>query len=391
MKKNLMLLFGIMMFFVFVSEVEATTLRDLYNDLNKLESNYSAAKQKANMSKAELNKVKASIASTEAEIKRTQNEITKAENDIKKSEEEIAKKKEETNQMLLYLQVMNSNGDSMLEYVFDAENYTDFIYRYAVVSQMSDYNQGLISELNTLIDNLNKKKKELAVNQANLAKQKQDLQAKYMTVQVQLKDAQDSGLSIAEQISEKRKLINHYKNLGCSMDQNIKSCNNVAAVTGWSYPIGSFYQSSSYGENRGSYAHWAVDLAAPEGSTVRAVANGEVVSARVPDSGCGGMIVQIRHTYNGTYYLSLYMHLLSTNVGVGTKVSGGQVIGYSGGGPLEIAKWGDGCTGGAHLHFSMATASSVYDLIGTSSQRGSAFDPVRFFPAMKGEGARFNY
>ena len=379
------------MFFAFSNNVKALTLRELYNDLNKLESSYSEAKRKSSLSQAELNKVKASIASTEAQIKKTQGDIAKAEADIKKSEDDIAKKKDETNQMLLYLQVMNSNGDSMLEYVMDADNYTDFIYRYAVVSQMTDYNQGLIDELNKLIASLNQKKKDLAASQANLAKQKKDLEAKYMTVQIQLKDAQDSGLSIAEQISEKRKLINHYKAIGCSMDQNVNNCNNVAAVTGWSYPLNSFYQSSSYGENRGSYAHWAVDLATPEGSAVRAVANGEVVSARVPASGCGGMIVQIRHTYNGTYYLSLYMHLLSTSVGVGTKVSGGQVIGYSGGGPREVAKWGDGCTFGAHLHFSMATASRVDDLIGTSSQRGSTFNPVRFFPAMKGEGARYNY
>ena len=389
--KRKIFLFFVVTFFISVLNVNAVTLRQLYNDLDKLESNYSAAKKKASMSQAELNKLRASIANTEAEIKNTQNEIIKAENEIKKSEEEIAKKKEETNQMLLYLQIMNSNGDSMLEYVFEADNYTDFIYRYSVVSQLSDYNQGLINELNVLIDNLNKKKKDLAINQANLSKQKQDLQAKYMAVQIQLKDAQDSGLSIAEQISEKRKLINHYKSIGCSMDQDVKSCNSVAAVTGWTYPLNSFYQSSSYGERRGSVSHWAVDLATPEGSAVKAVANGEVVSARVPGNGCGGMIVQIRHTYNGTYYLSLYMHLLSTNVGVGTKVSGGQVIGYSGGGPREIAKWGDGCTTGAHLHFSMATASSVYDLIGSSSQRGSTFDPVRFFPAMRGEGARFNY
>ena len=175
------------------------------------------------------------------------------------------------------------------------------------------------------------------------------------------------------------------------MDQEVGSCNNAAPVDGWTYPLNGFYQSSSYAERRGSTYHYAVDLAVPEGSSVKAVANGEVVSARVGSGGCGGMTVQIRHTYNGTYYISLYMHLITSYVGVGSKVSGGQVIGTSGGGPIEQSKYGDYCTTGAHLHFAMATASSVYDLIGYSSQRGSTFDPVRFFPAMKGEGARYNY
>lgn len=377
--------------FSFHIEVQAITLRQLYNELSALEKSYNAAKSKANMSQAELNNIKASIANTEAEIKRAQEEIVKAEEEIVKSEKEIDKKKEETNQMLLYLQLMNSRGDSMLEYVMDADNYTDFIYRYSVVTQMSDYNQGLMNELIALVAQLNEKKANLSRQQESLSQKKKDLQSKYLVVQVQLKNEQDEGLSVADQISEKKKLINTYKARGCTMDQDVNSCNNVAAVDGWTYPLNAFYQSSSYAERRGSVYHYAVDLAVGEGSPVRAVANGEVVSARVGSNGCGGMVIQIRHVYNGTYYISLYMHLISANVSVGTKVSGGQVIGTSGGGPIEQRKYGDYCTTGAHLHFAMATATRVTDLIGYSSERGSTFNPVRFFPAMKGEGARYNY
>ena len=78
------------------------------------------------------------------------------------------------------------------------------------------------------------------------------------------------------------------------------------------------------------------------------------------------------------------MHLISGNVSIGDSVSGGQAIGISGGGPREQAKWGDRCTEGAHLHFTMATGPY---LIGSSSQAGSTFNPSRFFPAMRGYGA----
>ena len=377
-------------FFILSIEGNALTLRQAYNELSALEKSYNSALSRANMSQAELKNIKASIASTEAEIKQAQQDIIKAEEDIKKSEAEIEKKKEETNQMLLYLQIMNSRGDSMLEYVMDADNYTDFIYRYAVVTQMSDYNQNLMNELIKLVEQLNEKKKQLAVKQNELAKKKSDLEAKYLIVQVQYKNSQDEGLSVASQIAEKKKLINVYKARGCKMDQDVNSCNSAAAVDGWSYPLNSFYQSSSYAERRGSVYHYAVDLAVPEQSAVKAVANGEVVSVTVGNRGCGGLIVQIRHYYNGTYYLSLYMHLISANVGIGSKVSGGQVIGSSGGGPIEQRKYGDTCTTGAHLHFAMATASRPTDLIGYSSEHGSTFDPRRFFPAMKGEGSRYN-
>ena len=45
----------------------------------------------------------------------------------------------------------------MLEYVFEADSYTDFIYRYEVVKQLSNYNTGLINEFEQLIIELNEK------------------------------------------------------------------------------------------------------------------------------------------------------------------------------------------------------------------------------------------
>ena len=370
-------------FFIGDNYVEAKTLRQLYNELSTLEKNYNAAKSRVSMSQAELRNIKASIASAEAEIKSSQQQIIQAENDIQKSEAEIDKKKEETNQMLLYLQIMNSHGDSLLEYVMDADNYTDFIYRYAVVTQMSDYNQGLMDELKTLIDQLNSKKAALVKRQEELEKKKSDLQAKYLIVQVQSKNSEQEGLSVATQISEKKKLINSYKSLGCTMDQDVNSCSAMAAVNGWTYPLKRFYQTSAYAESRGSVKHYAVDLGVSEGTNVYAVANGIVLAAAA--SNCGGMVVQIKHNYNGSYYVSLYMHLIDSYVRVGNKVTGGQVIGTSGGGPREVSKWGDHCTQGAHLHFAMASGEGM---IRYSSELGSTFNPVRFFPAMKGIGSK---
>ena len=70
-----------------------------------------------------------------------------------------------------------------MEYLFEAENYTDFIYRYAIVTQMTDYNQQLMNELETLVADLNTKKINLAKEQESLEKKKTDLQAKYLIVQ----------------------------------------------------------------------------------------------------------------------------------------------------------------------------------------------------------------
>lgn len=377
-------------FFIVSNKASATTLRDLYNELSSLENSYAKAKEKANLTQKELNNVKASIVSTEAEINKAQNEIISAEKEIENSKKEIDAKKEETNQLLLYLQLTNSKGNSMLEYIFEADDYTDMIYRYSVVTQMSDYNQGLVNELNTLISNLNNKKVELANKQSELEEKKSELQAKYLIVQAQYKDEQDDGMDIATQISQMKKRINTYKSI-CKMDQDINTCSGIATVDGWYTPLKSYIQTSNYAEARTSGGktvyHYAVDLGVAEKTPVYAVANGKVISTHT--STCGGLVIQIQHNYNGSNYVSLYMHLIDQYVSVGQNVTGGQtVIGTSGGGPLEKAKWGERCSEGPHLHFAMATGSS---LIGSSSQKGSTFDPVRFFPIMKGIGSKYNY
>lgn len=390
MKKLKFLLVIIICIFIPITKVNARTLQDLYNELSHLEKSYKAAKDKANMTQSELNNVKASIYSIENEIKQAQKDITKAENDIIASQKKIETKKEETNQMLLYLQLTSSQGNSMLDYVFESENYTEFIYRYAVISQMSDYNNKLLEELNTLVKELNTKKADLNQKQKDLAVKKQDLQAKYLIVQTQYKEDHDDSMSVAAQVAEQKKLIKSYENAGCKRNENLNSC-GAPAVSGWHYPLNSFTQTSIYAENRDGVKHYAVDLGVPEGREVKAVANGKVIVSRVywrsgkeGVESCGGLVVQIQHTYNGSDYVSLYMHLLSTSVNTGDIVTGGQVIGTSGGGPSSISKWKDDCTGGPHLHFSMSYGASA---IGSSSRQGSTFNPVKFFPAMKGYGA----
>ncbi len=73
--------------------------------------------------------------------------------------------------------------------------------------------------------------------------------------------------------------------------------------------------------------HWGIDLGAPEGTPVRATANGVVVS--VGWEGGGGKMVKVRHP-NG--YITCYLHL-SRYAGatrVGARVSQGDVIAYVG-------------------------------------------------------------
>lgn len=85
--------------------------------------------------------------------------------------------------------------------------------------------------------------------------------------------------------------------------------------------------------------HLGVDLAAPLGTPVRAIGNGQVIWAGL--KGPNGKMVKIKHDER---YTSYYLHLANYADGIeaGTQVEQGQVIGYVG---------STGLSTGPHLDF----------------------------------------
>lgn len=112
-------------------------------------------------------------------------------------------------------------------------------------------------------------------------------------------------------------------------------------------PLDYHYVSSEFMQSRkhpilgGVRPHYAVDFAAPFGTPVRAVADGEVVS-------CGwrgglGFAVQLKHSHG---YETLYGHLLryGNRIRQGATVVKKQIIGYIG---------ASGLSTGPHLHYGL--------------------------------------
>lgn len=110
---------------------------------------------------------------------------------------------------------------------------------------------------------------------------------------------------------------------------------------GWIVPCSYIYISSPFGERESPTAgassnHQGIDLAAPEGTPIKAVRSGTVTAARYGSS--GGYQVVINH---GDGFSSAYLHMTHYIVGAGQKVTQGQVIGYVG---------STGISTGNHLH-----------------------------------------
>ena len=362
-----------LIFIIIPNFVSAKTLQDLYNQLANLQAEYDNNKNARTLTQNEIDKLNNDINGITSTIEQTRKEIKQAEVDIEKSKKEIENKKIETDGMIQFLQVSNG-GNIYLEYLFNADSYTDFIYRYEVVRQLTNYNSDLIDDLEELIINLQKKEEDLAKKTVQLENNRKDLTTKVSRLTSSLANYQSEGVNIEEDIKNLRQNIAIYEDIfkknGCSRTTDIDSCNGMINAFGWQYPLARGCVTSEYtGYNlrtdwSGGGGHHAIDLdCVAEGTKIYAAASGVV--ARIANFGsCGGNAIFISHVVNGKKYTTQYLHLLRYGEGmyVGKTVTENTVIGYVGGYSTSVAHGGyDRCTTGTHLHFGIAEGHSAFD------------------------------
>lgn len=370
-------IFSFLFLMIIPSFVEAKSLNDYYNELAKLQAEYNANKNNKKLTEKQIAQINTDVKNINNSIMQIRADIKQAEADIEKSKVEIDVKKVETDGLIQFLQVSNS-GNIYLEYLFDAENYTDFIYRYEVVKQLTNYNSDLIDELENLILDLQQKEKELSEKQISLENQRKELTGKLSTLQYSLTSYMVEGTSIEDDIKDLKKQIKAYEDKGCSRYQDVSTCTASINALGWTYPLAKGCVTSEYTGSAirddwsGGGGHYGIDLSCiNEGTNVYPAADG-VVARIVYRSSCGGNMVFITHNVKGKKYTTVYMHLLNITKGlyVGQIVTTKTVIGGVGGWSTWTKNGGyDRCTGGTHLHFGMAEGHNAFN-----------FNPYAFNP-----------
>lgn len=370
--------------FIIPMKVEAKTLDDLYKELASLEEKYKKANSDKKLNEQELEKIGKEIVEINNSILKTEEEMKQAEQDIVDSNKKIEEKKHETDELMKFLQITNG-GNVYLEYLFEAESYTDFIYRYSIVTQMSGYNTKLMNELEELIDELNEKKENLKTKEKELESKKKKLRDRQDTVRANISNLREEGTTIEDDIADIKREIKNYESYGCSRYQDLNTCMGIPVADGWNYPLMYGCVTSEYTLNRQDWSpgseHHAIDLSCvPEGTKVYAAAEGTVARV-VYRSSCGGNMVWIYHVVNGKAYTTVYMHLLSISVSYGQDVTPATVVGTMGGYSTSSDYGGyDDCTSGAHLHFGTAYG---HNSVGFNSY---SFNPrnVYYFPPIYG-------
>ena len=358
--------------------VQAKTVRDLKNELAKKEKEYEDNKNQKQLTEAQIATKKASVAAINTEISNIRDEMLELTQEIEDLNEEILEKEKEIKTIINYYQL--SNGESAyLEYIFNAVDFTDFIYRLAIAEQLSDYNDKLIDEYNSKIKQNEDKKKELSEKQVALNQKQESLQSELKTLSSNLSLIAEESMSIEDEIKVLKEYIDTYQNrYKCGLDEDINVCGRdklppdtkfyrpvisgtVSAHFGWYSPWGN------------STWHYGTDFAGTgHGANVYAVASGKIAGI-VNRASCGGNMVYIQHIVNGQKYTSGYFHLATINVKVGDTVTRETVIGTVGGSP-SIECW-DSCSTGVHLHLQIAYGLYMEDYYGYYGFEAKSFDP----------------
>jgi len=359
-------------------KVSAKTLRDLKAELEAKKQEYKESVNQKELTEAEIEDIKISINAINDEISKIQTEMLELTKEIEKLEEDIIKKDKEIKSIINYYQ-LSSGESAYLEYIFNAADFTDFIYRLAIAEQLSDYNDKLIEEYNKTIKKNAEKKEELSNKTVALNSKQETLQNELVSLKGNLDAIAEENMSIEDEIKVLEEYVDTYQNkYKCGLDEDIKVCGRDKLPPGTKFyrPVVAGRISAHYGWYSPwgkSTWHYGTDFAGTgHGANVYSVASGKV-AAIVNRASCGGNMVYIQHIVNGTRYTSGYFHLAKVNVRVGDAVTHDTVIGTVGGSP-SIEYW-DKCSTGTHLHLQIAYGLYLEDYYSYSGFESKSIDP----------------
>lgn len=349
----LMVVFVIPMFVSPVNvKANGKTLRDLYNNLSKLEKELDEINSDKSMTENRINQIKGNIQSIDKEVIDIERTVENIHTEIKQLNDDIIAKDKETKEFVKYYQL--STGENMyLEYAFGAKSMADFIKRLATAEQFINHNNKLIDDMNELIASQERKSKELAVHQQNIIVKRKELFEEQFKLGDRVVELSENTQSLSEEVRDAKATIRNYEKLGCKPHHVLSECSRIDRDVSFARPTmrglitcGWFCYSD----------HRAIDIGGIAGENIYPTANGRVVGITWGSS-CGGNYVTIQHNINGRPYASRYMHMAKIYVSVNQVVSKDTVIGTVGG----YAGGVDQCTTGPHLHFAIAQGTYAQD------------------------------
>ena len=387
MKKYIGCLLIIVSLFAFFPSVDAMTINDYKKDIEELKQKKKYVEENQAKIDAEIKDIEEQIRKITLDMVNATKEQEKKEKEIDELNIQISDKEQEIKDLVVFYQASNSEN-FYLKYIFGAESFTDFIYRFSVIEQLTTRNNELVEEMNTLISQNEKKIVELDEKKKELTKMESEVKTRMSKLYENKSDYAEEGASYDEQIAAVERQIKFFRDQGCEDNEDLAYCVSTAPTdSSYIRPVKHGGITDNYGPRESpcdgcSTFHKGIDIGTSEGTSVMAVAAGKVVD--IDRYSCGGRVLTLNHIVNGRYITTRYMHLWKIKVKVGDIVTQGQVIATSGGGSNAP----DDCSTGGHLHFETVEghyfgSAKGYSYSSYSTYLSKTFDPreVIWFPA----------
>lgn len=384
MKNSIRIFLVILISFAFIFEplnvyAASDTLGDLEDQLTELKKKKAENDKLQQSTKDEINAKKKEIEKAQEALTQAEADYDKAEEEIEESNEKIKELKETTENILRFLQQMQSQN-AYLEYVTGASSMTDMIMRMAAVEQTTNHNQEVMDNLEKLIKENEQLKIDLVKKQQELDDNIDKYQEAVKKLTGNLEEYDQYAMDIDEQVKNAQEQYDTAKKV-CSanpatanLGRNavITDCYNTEYNAGWLKPLSKGTVTSPWGmrlhPTKGYYTmHNGIDIGGnPEGTPVYAAASG-IVKSIVERGSCGGNMVYIEVIVGGKKYTTWYYHLLEIKVRPGQAVTQNTQVGTVGGYSTSTLHGGyDTCTTGAHLHFGVEEGWYTYTAVYTN-------------------------
>lgn len=313
---------------------------------------------------AQYNAIDKQISDTEDEIGRIETQIEQTKEDITLKQEELKAAEEEFRKyeavFMVRARAMYENSEiDYLEILFGADDFGDFLSKIEMISQLMDYDNGILDKLNETKEKIAAAKEELENILVRQEENASSLEARKSSLNETLAQKQAMLDEMTKDVEKYKALYEEAERAEQELIRQNRSALSYSAnpvkYTGgrfvWPVPASSRI-TSQYGYRihpvyKTKKFHSGIDIGAPYGVDILAAADGTVTLATT--NGGYGKCIVINH---GSGITTLYGHNSTLLVSVGNKVTKGQVIAKAG---------STGVSTGPHLHFEVRVNGSTTD------------------------------
>jgi murein DD-endopeptidase MepM/ murein hydrolase activator NlpD len=258
------------------------------------------------------------------------------------------------------VELYQSDQPDLISVVLNSKGFADLIEREEFIRRISEQDKKIID----LVANAKADAEDAATRLADLEVKQRKITAEVLVQRDEIADAREelveqrSGYESQRQkragvLSNVREEREHLEGSLDDLEAQEAKIQNALSVAAGNLPAGPIRSGSGaliwpvngpitgvFGEPRPGHYHQGLDIAAPEGTPIRAADSGTVALIQsTASSGGYGNFTCVQH---GSGLATCYAHQSRFGTSMGARVARGQVIGYVG---------NTGHSFGAHLHF----------------------------------------